>query len=147
MRTLRLLATAVAIGAFAGCGSDSEEPSTENLSGLWNATAMVFTSVENTAVRVDVIAQGATFEINLNDSGGFAATLTLPGEAPETLVGTWSYTNDTLTLQETGASFALVFDLNLGNDQMTLTGADVEYDFDDDEVDEPATLTIDLVRD
>jgi hypothetical protein len=58
--------TAVVIGASAGCGS-SDEPTTENLSGLWSATALVFTPLANAVERGGVIAQGATFELNLND--------------------------------------------------------------------------------
>lgn len=146
MIALRWLRVAALAAGLAACGGD-DEPTLENLSGQWSATRMEFTGVDNPADQVDVIALGATFDLNLNDSGGFAGTLTFPGEAPETITGTWSYTSDTLTLQEDDEPFALVFDMDLGNDTMTLSGADVEFDVDDDGVDEPATLTIVLVRD
>lgn len=145
MLTLRLLSAAVLALALASCGG-GDEPSLESITGPWTATRMEFTSVA-TGGRVDVIAEGATFTIDLSDTGEFFAALTLPGEAPETMNGTWSYTSDTITLQEVGSSGDLTFDLDMGNDAMTWSGADVDFDVDADGTDEPATLTIDLVRD
>jgi len=145
MSPIRKLALApVALAALACGGSD--EPSVESLSGIWTVTKLEFVSTANPAVTVELIAAGATATLNLNDTGGYAVTVTLPGQAPETTTGTWSHTNDTLTLVETGSSGDMTFALSLGNDVMTLTGANTEYDFNDDGTDDPATLNIGLVR-
>jgi hypothetical protein len=134
----------IGLAAMACGGSDT--PSLESLSGIWTANRLEYVSVANPTIKVELIAAGATATLNLNDNGQYAATVTLPGQQPETILGTWSYTGDTLTLRESGSSGDMTFDLSLGNDVMTLTGADAEYDFDDNGVDEPATLNIQLER-
>lgn len=146
MLTTQRWGLALIAAGLAACGG-SDEPSMENLSGIWRATRLEFVNAANSSQRVELIAQGATLELNLNDNGAYRATLVMPGEPGEVTDGTWSYTSDTFTLQGAGASFSLVFDLDLQDDRLTLAGADAEYDFDDDGTDEPATLTMELVRD
>jgi hypothetical protein len=146
MAAMRMLAVAV-LGALAvACGGDDDEPSIDSVSGTWSIAKFEYVSVANSSVRVDLVAEGMTGTVVLNDNGQYSATTTEPGFAPETATGTWSYTTDTFTLQETGSSGDWTFDLNVGNDVLTLTGADAEFDFDDDGTPEPAEWNVTLER-
>lgn len=145
MFSLRGLVIAMLGAAALGCGSD-DEPSIESISGTWDIVKFEYVNVENSSQRVDLVALGLTGTVNLNDNGQYAATTEEPGFPPETVTGTWSYTVDTFTLQETGSTGDWTFDMNVGNDVLTLTGADSEFDFDDDGTPEPAKWNITLER-
>jgi hypothetical protein len=145
MFSLRVLAIAVLGAAALGCGDD-EEPSLESISGIWDIAKFEYVNVANSSERVDLVALGLTGTVNLNDNGQYVATTEEPGFPPETVTGTWSYSADTFTLQETGSSGDATFDLNVGNDVLTLTGANADFDFDDDGTTEPAKWNITLER-
>ena len=145
MSQIRKLALApVALLALACGGTD--EPSIQSVSGFWTATRLEYVSVANSSVKVDLIASGGTATLDLNDNGNYTAVITPAGGAAQTTTGTWSYTADTFTMIETGSSGDMTFDMSIGNDTMTLTGANTDYDFDDNGTDEPAKLNIGLVR-
>jgi hypothetical protein len=138
--------TIALLGALGlACGGD-DEPTMESISGTWTITSSEYVNAANSSERVDVIALGVTGTVNLNDNGQYAVTIEEPGIAPETLTGTWSYTADTFTLKETGSSGDWTFDMTIGNDVLTLTGANSEYDFNDDGSPEPAKWNIRLAR-
>lgn len=145
MSTVRIFAIALMGAAAIACGDD-DEPSIESISGTWSIEKYEFVNAANTAERVDLVALGLTGTVNLNDNGQYVATITEPGFDPETVTGTWSYTADTFTLQETGSSGNSQFDMDVGNDVLTLTGADAEFDFDDDGIPEPAKWNVTLER-
>ena len=105
-----------------------------------------YVSVENSSERVDLVTLGLTGTVNLNDNGQYAATIEEPGFTPVTVTGTWDYTVDTFTLQETGSSGDATFDMDVGNDVLTLTGADADFDFNDDGIPEPAKWNVTLER-
>ncbi|MCU0622083.1 MAG: hypothetical protein MUC69_11345 [Gemmatimonadales bacterium] len=143
----RMAVAAFAALALLACGDDAETPSDESLSGLWTATSWEYVNVENRSQRVDLIDAGGTAEININDTGGYFAQTQLPGEPVESFTGSWDYTSDTFTLFDDTGTTSWVFDLDLGNDRMTLSGADAEYDFDGDGIGEPAEWNMELERD
>jgi hypothetical protein len=146
MSTIRFFAIALMGAAAIACGDDDDAPSNESVSGTWSIAKFEYVNAANTAERVDLVAQGLSGTVNLNDNGQYTATTTEPGFDPETVTGTWSYTADTFSLTETGNSFTWVFNLDVGDDVLTLTGADTEFDFDGDDVPEPATWNITLER-
>lgn len=145
MRAIRALAIALLGAAALACGDD-DEPSIESISGTWDIVKYEYVSVENSSERVDLVTLGLTGTVNLNDNGQYAATIEEPGFTPVTVTGTWDYTVDTFTLQETGSSGDATFDMRIGNDVLTLTGADAEFDFDDDGIPEPAKWNVTLER-
>jgi hypothetical protein len=145
MRTVRVLAIAVLGAAALACGGD-DEPSIESISGTWDIVKFEYVNVENSSQRVDLVAEGLTGTVNLNDNGQYAATTEEPGFPPETVTGTWSYTADTFTLKETGSTGDATFDMDVGNDVLTLTGANADYDFNDDGVPEAAKWNVTLER-
>jgi hypothetical protein len=145
MSTIRAVSIAVLGAAALACGGD-DEPSIESISGTWDIVKFEYVSVENSSQRVDLVALGMTGTVNLNDNGQYAATTEEPGFPPETVTGTWSYTADTFTLVETGSTGDATFDMSIGNDVLTLTGANSDYDFDDDGIPEPAKWNVTLER-
>jgi hypothetical protein len=128
--------------ASATCGDDAVDPQT--LLGTWDATAMQFTSVANPQDQVDAIDVGGAFVITLAANNMCQATLTLPGEPPENLTGTWSASADVFTLQWTGEMFETQFDFVSSGNTLFLTGGHVNFDFGGG--DEEATLDVTLVR-
>lgn len=145
MSLTRIFAIALMGAAAVACGGD-DKPSSESVSGTWSIAKFEYVNAANSSERVDLIASGYSGTVTLNDNGQYVATITEPGFEPVSTTGTWSYTVDTFTLQETGSSGNSQFDMDVGNDVLTLTGANSEYDFDGDDVPEPAVWNITLER-
>ena len=120
--------------------SDSTAVDPESLLGTWDATKVEFTRVANAQDKVDVIALGGTLVMTLSANDVCTGTFTVPGTAPENLVGTWTVSADVFTLHWTGDTGNTQFDMSRSGDILTLTGGDVDYDFGVG--DEAAKLTV-----
>jgi hypothetical protein len=139
MRTWhRILATAVAAGAVA-CG-DSTGITPEDLAGTWEATEIVFTNQANTSESVDLVDLGASLTVTVNASGAVSTVFDDGQGGTDSDSGTLSVDGTTLTI---GGE---TFEAERSGDNLTLTDATAEYDFDDDGSDDDATLVIRLVR-
>jgi hypothetical protein len=144
MRFASLL-SGIALGAaLVACGDDGDGTPGTPLYGTWQITKYEYVSVADPSLAVDLVAQGATGTVALNADASYTATITEPGSASVTTTGTWSYTQDTFTLKRSGQSGDSQFDMVVGTNQLTLTGADTEYDFDGDGTPEPAKWNISL---
>ena len=124
---------------LASCG-DSTGVQPDDLAGTWTATSFVFQSVATPALQVDVVdEQDLTITATIQSSGDVSLTITGTG-INET-------SNGTLTV--TGSNFTLVLDgdtstgtISRDGDVLTLTfTSGLEFDFDQDGTDEPATGT------
>lgn len=80
----------------------------------------------------------------LNQNAGFTLTVLVPGEAPDITAGSWTLQGTTLTVSAGGEE--LVFTVALSGNNLSLTGATVPFDFNGDDIDEPATADLALVR-
>lgn len=142
----RMVLAAACASALVAC-DDGTGPSAEELAGTWNATKAELVSVANPSIRLDVVALGGTVQLVLNENKTFTLTSTLPGEPAEVASGTWSSSVDQLTLTFTsGLSGDMQFDMALSGDTLTLGGADDDFDFNDDGVEEPAKVYLTLAR-
>jgi len=139
-------AALAALAVSLACGGDSSGPSRDKFAGIWDATKLEYTNTANTSEKVDIIALGATYVIELTSGGDYTATVTPPGGAPEIETGTWSASADVFTLKETGSSGNMQFDYTLSGNTLTASGANTDFDFDGDDVPEPARLSAVLVR-
>jgi len=146
MRAWTRAALAATVAVVVGCGSDSTGPTTDDLTGTWRVTKLEFVNVANQTNRVDAIALGGNATITLNADHTFSLIATLPGELAETVTGTWASSQDTFSMFPTGMSGSWVFDMSLSGSTLTIGGANVDFDFNDDGVDEPAKLNMVLVR-
>lgn len=143
----RIWSALLAIAALAACGDDDNEaPPVDDMTGTWVVTTFEYVSQDDPAVRVELIELGGAATITLAANGTYTALVTFPGEAPDQATGTWSYTADTFTLRDAENAFDWVFALDVDTDMLILTGADAEFDFDDDAIDDPADWNLTLVR-
>ncbi len=142
MNSRHLGISALALMLATACG-DATGLEPADLQGTWVANSMVFTSTADPTLTVDLIAEGATLELQLAADGMFLWTLTELGSAPATNTGAYLAVGTTLTLAGVGSP--VQFTITRDGNNMTLTAND-EYDFDEDSVDEAASLRITLTR-
>lgn len=147
MRKLDWTGAAILIAAaLIGCGNDEPAgPEPEAITGLWNATRVEYVSRPAGSV-VELVALGGSASLELAEPGGFTFTVMPSGEAPQTTTGAWQLDGDVLRLTPQGMPFSWEFDASLSAGELELTGASVEYDFDDDGSPEQATLNLALSR-
>jgi hypothetical protein len=148
-RLLRALIPALLPLAVA-CGSDDSvepDPELSELVGDWDATTMVFTSVDQPSVSVDIIDIGATFFLNVQPSGSYTSSLAYQG-LTATELGRLEIRGDRLLffveVAPTGprvdtATFELV------GDRLDLDGRTI-FDFDLNGIGEDAELDATLRR-
>jgi hypothetical protein len=146
MNRVTLGALAAISIACGGGGDGGSGPPATSLVGTWNATKVEFTSKANPTQKVDVIAQGATMTLVLNGNGTYDQTMKVPGQPDDITNGTWSTSGGIFTMQQAGMPFSWQFSVSLSGNTLTLSGADVEFDVNNDGTDEPAKLTTVLVR-
>jgi hypothetical protein len=80
----------------------------------------------------------------LTDAKTFTLTSTMPGAADDVTTGTWTSSIDMLRLAYGYGSWEC--DMTLTGNSLSLGGADTDYDFNGDDVDEPAKWYLTLVR-
>ncbi len=149
-RTSTALLLGLLIPFLASCGDDDPTGSVNNaLADTWDATVIQLVSVANPGTSVELIAQGGNGRLVLQANGDFGLSVGSPGEPTEFGNGTWSSTTDVLTLYFGDGDIAGTwqFDFHLSGNTLQLTGADAEYDFDDNGTEDPAKLNLTLVRD
>ncbi len=112
--------------------------------GTWDATVFDITSVADTTIVADLLLNNGSFTINVQESGTYTATLTFGGQ-PLVEIGQLTSSNGFVTLrpiQGDPATSAFVF---VRPDYFTLDGP-TEFDFNLDQVLEPAALYAELQR-
>jgi len=141
-------AGAVLLLGVLACGDDgvSVDGGVTQFVGDWTAEVLTLTNVANPEVVADLIEQGATLTLNVQPSGQYTAILVFAGQA-STEIGHVSVAGSTLTLHRefpdagtTPGTFAFS-----GPDRFVLDG-DTEFDFNFDQVDEPALAHFEYVR-
>ena len=142
-RRCMLLLTLIASLATSCDDDDPSGPAAPSLVGTWNLTAIELVSVANSSIQVDLMDEGVTGSLALEGDGDFVLSVIDPVEGPESFTGTWSMT-DVLTLEHDAGQFVgeWQFDVTLTGNTLRLTGADAEFDFNDDGVEDPAKLNI-----
>ena len=147
MKLRHLTTPALALILMSACSDDGTGVDPDDLAGTWTATSIVFTSVADPTVSVDLVAEeqaGLTFTFGDDDT--YTLVFTFPGEEIENETGTYVVSGSTLTLspsdQEESDNFAIVRDGN----SLTLTANEEDFAFDDEADEEPATLVVMLTR-
>lgn len=136
----RTLVTLAGVASLA-CG-DSLAP--EDIAGTYEATTMVFTSQADPNTSADVLAAGYSFAIEFNSDGTLETTFTIGGST-DTDSGTYVIDGDAITINTDGDPASGTIDRSGDTLTIVLTTG-VEYDFDDDGSDEPATLRLIVER-
>ena len=142
MKLLRtLIAPLLAVTFVAGCGDSTPEEVAEALAGTWNATSVVFTNKANSSETFDLLAGGESVNITFTAAGGFSGSFTELGGTG----GTFVVQGTNLIFTNPGKSDPDTAAFTLSGNTLTLT-VDDEFDFDDDGVDESASLIIVLQK-
>lgn len=129
-----------------GCSKNTvTSPSSQTLTGTWRATKAEYVSAADSSVTYEVVAKGGTATLVLT-SNAFTLTIAKAGAAPQVTNGSYTSTINLMTLTPAGVSFTWVFEMSLSGDNLTLNGANVEFDFNGDGTNEPAKLNLALVR-
>lgn len=127
-KALILLAVTAVLGA-AGCKSSTGPQDESDFIGTWNATKAEYVSIADSNTKADIVARGSTLTL-VFASSTFVLTITDPGQSPEIFSGTWSASTDVMTLTWTsGMSGESQFDWSLDDDELTLTGGHMQFDF------------------
>jgi len=149
MRRVSSLFLLLALPFATACGDDDPAgPSADDLTGTWTASSLELVSVANSNTRVDLIGLGYTCTLTLEQDGDFFITIVDPELGNLGGSGHWSST-DVLTMEFLAGEFDVTweFDITLTGNTLRLTGADAEYNFDDDGTEDAAKLNMTLVRD
>jgi len=154
-RGTRFFRTVAAIFALlwsaAACGDTQDGPVVPDAQvapfvGDWIAEELVLTNAANPDVVVDLIAQGATFTLNVQPSNQYTGVLAIAGQA-STEFGKVSVAGPTMTLHRefpTPGTTPGTFEF-FGPDRFTLDG-DSEFDFNLDGTVEAALAHFAFVR-
>lgn len=135
------------LAVLGGCGKDKAVgPKPNEITGAWRATMVEYVSKAAPGTRVDLIAAGDTLTLTINSDGSIIQIRTPLGGSPDTTTGTWELTTDIFKVFPTGMPFYWAWDVSLSGNTLTLTGADMEYDFNDDNVPEQADQNMVLIR-
>ena len=151
--TLVVVATiATGCGGNGGSSGGSSSPTSpsgssapQGLEGTWKATKAEFVSAANASKRVDVVTQGTIVTLAIT-GGSFVLTIADPGQTPNATNGTWTSTRDTMSLKPNGVTWSWQFDMTQSGNNLSLSGASVEFDFAANGVMEQAKLYMTLVR-
>lgn len=129
-----------------GCGDDNPSgPGKDEITGTWQATKVEYTTPAGVSM-VDLIALGGSASLVLNADNTLVYTVTPAGGAPEVTTGTWHLSTDMMTVTPSGMPFSWQFDVDYTGDELRMSGADVEFDYNDDDIDEPAKLNLVFTR-
>jgi hypothetical protein len=117
-----------------------------DLEGTWEGAELLFISQPDEADTVDVISDGGSLTLIIDDDGSYGLAMTLPEDLPALENGTVFIDEARLILiGDSPLSDVMVFNFELAADTLFLDG-NSEYDFDDDGTDEPALIEAELQR-
>lgn len=128
------------------CSGGGSSTSSNDLVGTWTVTRYELVSTSSASAKVDLITLGGTVTLVMKSDGSYQMTMKVPGEPDETVAGSWNVSGDVLTTTQVGMSGNMQFDCVLSGSTLTLTGADAEWDFNGDGIDDPAKLNMTATR-
>lgn len=150
LRILLILAAAIAASCGGGSGGDNLSPTSPStqatLAGSWRATRAEFVSASNSGVRVEIVGLGTSLTLTLDSAGTYTQRVVDPGQAGQTTSGTWSASQDSLTLRPAGMTWDIQFDMTLNGATLTLNGGHVSFDVNGDGRDEETLAYFTLAR-
>ena len=149
-RRPRLASLALAGIFAAACGSDLAGPQDDLafLVGEWEALRFVITPVALPNQSFDLVADGATFRLDVQPSGQYTAVLTVPGLGSSPELGTIEIDGDELVFHRNVPAPATdshaTFEL-LEPDRLIFTGPS-ELDVNGDRSPDPVTIEVEIQR-
>jgi hypothetical protein len=136
-----LFITTAALTMFVAC-SDDDEPSTDRVSeivGTWTATSTSFNGV-------DVVAEGGSVSLAIQNSGRFTFTIERPGRSDMIFTGKLGFDEEWLAVEyDTNPGEYEYYDITYDAHNLHI-GANSEFDFDGNGTDEVVIFFLDMVR-
>lgn len=112
-----------------------------SLSKTWTATKYEYASKADPDTKVDLIQMGMSIQFTINDDGTYTAVVSYGMAGQETETGTLSVADGMMTFDpEDDESYTV--DYTLSGNTLTMTDENESYDFDGDEQEEPAVMTL-----
>ena len=133
----------------AGCGADepiiepSADPLLEPFVGTWDATVLTVRSEADTTIVADLLENGVSY-ITIFESGNYQSTIAFGG-LPYTEFGNLDVTESILTLSPNNGDAVTRSYLFTGTDVVRLDGP-TDWDFNGDDIDDPAYLFMEMER-
>ena len=143
MNIRNLTISALALILMTAC-TEATGVELDDLAGTWTAESIVFTSVADPTLTVDVRDEGTTMSLTLGADGTFSWAFGFPGEASENETGTYTVFGNTMTITEWGEGDTETITIARVGDTLTLTLEDV-FDFTEG-VEVDAMMVIVLTR-
>lgn len=145
-----------ALSVLSSCGVEDEPQlegdnySIQDIAGNWTATDAGFTSMEEPYKgSLDVIGEGGSLTISIQNNGRFVLTIKLPSEADQVFPGQLGFDEEWLAVSyddDPGEYEYHFFSLNADKTVLTIRGTG-GYDFDDDGVEDLASFSFILDKD
>ncbi len=133
---------------FTSCGGDDEDfsdtgtnLSISDIAGSWIATSATFTAPE----PIDILEEGATVTLVIQNNGRFTFTLKFPGEADDVSTGKLGFDGEYLAVRFDDDPEEASFFISLVNNILTLRGQ-VELDLDGNGIDDFGILAMIMER-
>ena len=89
MKHKHLTISALALILMSAC-TEATGVEPNDLAGTWTATSIVFTSVADPMLTLDLATEGATMSLTLNADGTYSWAFVFPGEPTENETGTYT---------------------------------------------------------
>jgi hypothetical protein len=126
-------------------GTDPDVVTVSDLAGTWTATKWVFED-PNSDQEVDMMSLGFDVSFVAESNGRYTLTIVFQEQVQEVDTGTFSIDGNVLIADSDDDDENVFFSFTLDGDTFEVMDPSEEFDFDDDGVDEPATLRITFIR-
>lgn len=126
----------------------SDSPDSDMV-GSWTATSMTYTWLAQPDSSIDVIAVGGSFQLVARSDGTYAVTIGYPEGGDENETGVYTALDGLLWVYDSGSADPEIALLVYNVDGSTATLVHMEdggIDFNDDGMDDPAILVIELEK-
>lgn len=143
----------MAAATLGACSDDDEifdeDDEFEEVEGSFGATNLTFTSTTDPTVTREIVAEGATFNLQIDRAGRFTSTFTDAGRTI-TRTGTVRFVDDDTfefsddPFEDDAVVAPRTFDFTRAGTRFTLESDDDEFDFDDDDIFDDAEFEAEL---
>ena len=125
--------------------TQTEDNLPEEFIGEWNAEQFVIASKVNPQLEIDMIEYGCSFCLIIDADRNYSISISIPDEEDKKDTGTVSYNNNVLTFISNSEGISKV-SCTLSGNTLTIVNDEIGFDFDENDIEEPATYTVVLKK-
>ncbi|MGB5819417.1 MAG: hypothetical protein WBG90_08010 [Saonia sp.] len=145
----------MSFGLGTSCSDDEDDFSLDgpgfsvsDLAGTWTATSAIFSlNAEGPGQSIDIVEEGGSVTLVIQNNGRFTITISALGETPEISTGRLAFDEELLVVffDDDPDDFDF-FVIDFSGNNLSLQNNTSEFDFDGDGTDESASISLTLVR-